>query len=304
MNPRGRLLSLLALGAAAAIAWTSLGVFDVAAGKDRPVLIARAHEGERAPSYSKPIFLLTLGGDARNGNPTHVRMDSIHIVAIDPVSMTASIVGIPRDSWVDLPGRGKDKINSAGYFGGPELMIKAVEKLSNCSFDYYTLTSFRNFTTLVDQFGGITLNVPRRMYEKGSSHINLFPGVQRLDGKQALAWSRNRHQRPRGDFDRSEAQGQLMVAALAEAQKDYGDDAGTSLRNLATLRKNLNLNIPLDEGLKLGLFALRIKPENVRNIVLDGGTGTSSGGASIVEITQKGLNQLQDVCTDGVLDQP
>lgn len=299
MNPRRKLMLLPALAAASALMWTSLGAISVAKGQERAVIIARAHSGALAPSATKTIFLLALGGDARKGNPTRTRMDAIQIVALDPVAKRASIVGIPRDSWVQAPGRGFGKITGVGT-GGPELMVRTVENLSGCKFDYYTLTSFENFRLLVDQFGGIGFTVKERIYEKGGSNIDLHPGRQTLNGTQALAWARNRHNRPRGDFDRSFAQGELMVAALEEARADYAKDPGTSLRNLGILRRNLTLNIPLDEALRLGLIALKIKPADVTNIVLDGASATENG-ASIVRISSTGMNQLRDICSDGLL---
>lgn len=303
MISRRRFLALGATGLAAAVTWTSLGTFSVASGKEKPITIARAHTGERSPSFDKPIFLLMLGGDARRGNPQRVRADAIHLVGIDPVARKASIVGVPRDSYVDVPGRGKQKINAATYFGGPDLMVKAVERLSGCRFDYYTLTSFSGFRNLVDEFGGITIDVKRRLFETRFSKINLSPGVQTLKGADALAYARARHVRPRGDFDRSVAQGELMVGALGDARKNYAAKPGTALRDLAVLRRHLTMNIPLDEALKLGLIALKIKPEDVTNIVVDGASETVPGAGSIVTISQLGRNQLVDVCTDGLLDQ-
>ncbi|MFA5891441.1 MAG: LCP family protein [Actinomycetota bacterium] len=290
---------LPAIAAASALVWTSFGAINVASGKERAVIIARAHSGALAPSATKTIYLLALGGDARKGNPTKTRMDAIQIVALDPIAKKASIVGIPRDAWVEAPGRGFSKITSVGV-AGPEVMVRTVEKLSGCKFDYYTLTSFENFRILVDQFGGIGFTVKERIYEKGGSNIDLQAGRQTLDGKQALAWSRNRHNRPRGDFDRSFAQGELMIAALEEARADYAKDAGTALRNLGVLRRNLTLNIPLDEALHLGLIAMQVKPSDVSHIVVDGASATENG-ASIVRISPTGMNQLRDVCADGQL---
>jgi LCP family protein required for cell wall assembly len=297
---KAKLLTLTAVGVAAALLWTSVGSIRIATAQEGKIVVQKAHKGSFGPSFSKPIFILTLGGDARSGNPDHVRTDSIHIVAIDPVNMKASILGIPRDSYVDIPGRGKHKINEAAYDGGPQLAVQTVENLSGCTFDYSTLTSFEDFRRLVDEFGGITLDVPRSMHETCCSRVNLNKGVQHVEGDQALAFARDRHTVPRGDFDRSLDQGLLMIAALAEARKDYTGDPGTALRNLAVLRRHLILNIPLTESIKLGLLALRLKPENVTNQVLDGANG-KAGAASIVQITQTGKNQLVDICSDGQL---
>lgn len=300
MTSRGKLASIGALGVIGALLWTSVGTLESAQGQEKPAVIRRAHTGTLAPTFDEPIFILMLGGDARKGNPERVRMDSIHIVAIDVKNKTGSILGIPRDSYVPIPGRGSNKINSAGYFGGPELMVRTVEGISGCRFDYYTLTNFEGFQKAVDLFGGITFDVKKRIFERGGSRINLFPGTQVFNGKVALAWARNRHNRPRGDFDRSLEQGNLMVAALGEARADYAKNPGIALRALSAMRRNVKMDIPLEEALKLGLAALRIDTGAVSNQVLDG-ENANEGGASVVKITKAGNNQFVDICSDGQL---
>ena len=84
MSSRRKLLLFPVAGLIAALLWTTLGSFTSASGQTKTNVIARAHAGEFAPSYSQPIFILMLGGDARSGNSTRVRTDSIHIVAIVP----------------------------------------------------------------------------------------------------------------------------------------------------------------------------------------------------------------------------
>lgn len=323
MSPK-RKLSLMIPGllVSSALVWTAVGTIAPASGQTPSGFLARAHKGERAPSFTEPIFMLLMGGDSRRGNPSQQRVDSLHIVALvpaDPADPTskprASIVGIPRDSYVEIPGRGKNKINAASYFGGPNLMRDTVEGISGCDFDYTMLTAFDGFrgkvrkvngefrklaTGLIDDFGGVDFTVPAGGLVDKSAHADMRAGKQHFYGSDALAWSRARKARPRGDFDRSLAQGTLMTAVLAEARKDYADNPGTALRNLAVLRKHVKLDIPLGEALKLGLFSMKIAPSRVRNIVVDG-FATTEDGSSIVKITQTGLNQLQDVCFDGVL---
>jgi LCP family protein required for cell wall assembly len=301
MSSRRKLFLFPIAGLAAALLWTSLGSFTSASGQTQKTVIARAHAGEFAPSYTQPIFILMLGGDARQGNSTQVRTDSIHIVAIVPGTLHASILGIPRDSYVNIPGHGKDKINAAEYFGGPALTVQTVEQLTGCHFSYYTLTSFQGFANIVDQFGGITLKVTENTKPDHFSHYNFKPNTTyHLTGGQALAFARNRHTRPAGDFDRSLAQGKLIAAALAQQQTNMKRDPGTLLRAMGAMYRNLRLNIPLTEALKLGLFVLKIKPQNVTNEVMKGGLG-DVGGASVVTVGTPANNQFVDICSDGQL---
>ena len=315
MSARRGLLSMVTIGLAAAVAWTSLGTLDSASGQEEPILIDRAHAGARRPSFEDPIFLLVLGGDARAGNPERVRMDSIHIVSMVPGRNRASIVGIPRDSYVQSSqGFGRRKITDLGFLEGVDGFIQTVEDLSGCTFDYYMLTSFDGFRGpvreengrrqkqgpgLIDDLGGVTVTVPFALPDPAP--VPLKAGTYRMNGNQAMSFARNRHDRPRGDFDRSLAQGTFMKAVLTEMRGDFAEDPGTALRNLAAVRRHVQLNIPIGEAYRLGLMALEIRPKRVKNIVLDGAIG-SAGGASIVNITQRGRAQLVDVCTDGLLD--
>jgi LCP family protein required for cell wall assembly len=299
MSARRKLFLFPIAGLIAALLWTTLGSFSSASGQTNTNVISRAHAADHSPSYSQPIFLLMLGGDARSGNPTNVRTDSIHIVAIDPVTLHASILGIPRDSYVNIPGHGNSKINNAESFGGPQLVIRTVEDLTGCHFSYYTLTSFQNFAAIVNDFGGIDFRVTESLHDH-FSHANFDPGSYHFNGTQALAFARDRHTRPRGDFDRSLAQGKLIAAALAQQQTNMRKDPGSILRALGAMYRNLKLNIPITEAIKLGLLAIKIKPRNVTNQVMDGGIG-SAGGASIVTVTPAARNQFVDICSDGQL---
>jgi LCP family protein required for cell wall assembly len=299
MSSRRKLLLFPAAGLVAALLWTTLGSFASASGQTNKTVIARAHAGEFAPSYTQPIFILMLGGDARSGNSSQVRTDSIHIVAIVPGTLHASILGIPRDSYVAIPGNGSNKINSAEYLGGPTLTIKTVENLTGCHFSYYTLTSFEGFQKVVNDFGGLTLKVTENTPFDHFSHYNFRPGVTyKMNGAQALAFARDRHTRPAGDFDRSLAQGKLIAAALAQQQANTKKDPGTLLRAMGAMYRNIRVNIPITEAFKLGLFVLKINPANVTNEVMKGGLG-SAGGASIVTVGAPARNQFVDICSDG-----
>jgi LCP family protein required for cell wall assembly len=301
MSSRRKLLLFPVAGVIGALLWATVGSFQSASGQTPATKIARAHAGEASPSFTKPIFILMLGGDARSGNSPNARTDSIHIVAIVPGTLHASILGIPRDSYVNIPGHGQNKINAASFFGGPQLTIQTVENLTGCHFDYYTMTSFQGFAKIVDDFGGITMKITENSPPDHFSHYSFTPGATyHLNGGRALSFARNRHTRPRGDFDRSLAQGKLIVAALAQQQTNSRKDPGTLLRAMGAMYRNLRLDIPVTEALRLGLFVLKIKPANVTNAVMQGGIGTA-GTQSIVTVPQAARNQFVDICSDGQL---
>src|SRR3972149_5878490 len=106
----------------------------------------------------KPIFILVLGSDTRSKQlqaAVHSRCDSIHLIGINPKKEQATILGFPRDSWVDIEGYGKDKINDSMMFGGPELAVSTIEKLTGIHIDYFALTTFEGFKTAVTELGGV-----------------------------------------------------------------------------------------------------------------------------------------------------
>lgn len=156
--------------------------------------------------------ILVLGVDARPGE-TKSRSDTMMIVSIDPKLDKAAIISIPRDTKVEMPGTDNDKICVANVIGGPEYAVKIVEKLTSTKIDYYVELDFKGFKEVVDILGGVTVNVPERMY-KPSEDINLYPGTKKLNGRDALAFVRYRDY-VNGDIDRANMQ-QYFLKALAE----------------------------------------------------------------------------------------
>ena len=306
---RRRTSVLVLVGAivASGIAWSSLGGINVASGQTPTpsTEIHRAHAGAYAPEPGKPIFLLLLGSDSgahrygRGGRQDRGRSDSIHIVAINPKLGKATIVGIPRDSFVPIPGHGTHKINAAMFFGGPQLTVATVEQMSGIRFDYYMLTNFADFADMGTEFGGLTIRVPYAMNDH-HSRAHFPAGTQRLNGPQVLAFSRDRYDPPKGDFDRSLNQGSVLQAAQAQARKDLVVDPTKLLKYLQIIRRHVATDIPLTESLKLGLLALRLRPSVVTNVVLDGKTGATSDGSSVL-LSSKAYATLHDVANDGVL---
>ncbi|MDD3365217.1 MAG: LCP family protein [Syntrophomonas sp.] len=159
----------------------------------------------------KRITILFLGVDARPGDTTNARADTIILASIDPTRNKVAVVSIPRDTQIDgAAGSGMDKINSANVTGGPELAVKKVESLMGEKIDYYVEMNFEGFKKIVDTLGGVSINVDQRMY-KPTEDINLQPGVQRLDGREALAFVRYRGY-VQGDIERTAHQQEFIKA--------------------------------------------------------------------------------------------
>ncbi|OPX88056.1 MAG: putative transcriptional regulator YwtF [Pelotomaculum sp. PtaB.Bin104] len=172
------------------------------------------------PSFKQErVNVLLLGVDAREGETT-ARTDSIILASIDQKSKQMSLLSIPRDTRVNIPGHGYDKINSASVYGGPELSMKVASELLGIPVKNYVLVNFSGFKDIVDALGGVTLDVEQNMYhwdpeDKGAYQINLKKGVQRLDGDKALQYVRYRDY-VMGDIDRTKYQQKFLVALAKE----------------------------------------------------------------------------------------
>ena len=296
------------LALAALVAWTAgtaLGTLStgrVAGAQTSPAVEIEPAHADFVPVLdgSEPIFILLLGSDARPGEPVEgERTDSIHILGINPAKHRASILGFPRDSYVSIPGHGANKINAAMTFGGPELVVDTVEHVTGIQLDFWALTSFKGFEGMINSIGGLTVDVPFAMHDSFSK-ADFEPGVQELDGGQALAFARDRHSLPQGDFGRSENQGRLMLASLAQFRKQFGKDPSVVLSWLAGGLRNMQTDVPLDQLLSLAMTASTINPKHVANVVAPGTIGTA-GSMSIVNLTSEATAIYNDLKNDGLI---
>ena len=159
------------------------------------------------------LNVLLLGIDARPGEKD-ARSDSMIIISIDRDTKKIAMVSIPRDTLVDIPGHGQNKINSANALGGAELARTTVEDLLDIEIPYYVKTNFDGFKEIVDTLGGVDINVEKPMYYP-AENINLHPGPQRLDGYNALGYVRYRSD-ALGDISRTERQQKFLTALAKE----------------------------------------------------------------------------------------
>jgi polyisoprenyl-teichoic acid--peptidoglycan teichoic acid transferase len=296
----GIVLALVAVGLAVG---PQGGRGPAAHAAEQPLVeIHAAHGTSFVPALEgkRPLFILALGSDARPGeNVSRLRADSIHILGINLRQRRATILGFPRDSYVPIPGHGSSKINDAMTLGGPELMVRTVEQLTGIRMDFWLLTSFRGMSQMVNGVGGITVRVPYPMHDPYSG-ANFKAGRQRLGGSKALAFARNRHDTPNGDFSRSLNQGLLMTSALGELRKDFDKSPTVLFRWIAILWRNVDTDLPAPTLFDLALTATQVKPGSVRNVVVPGTTG-SAGAASVVFISGSARSLYADMRGDGVI---
>lgn len=208
-------------------------------------------DGHSGPHGAMNILL--VGADRREGltkkeqNDLHLghdkgqRTDTLMLMHVSKNHRSASIVSLPRDSYVQIPGHGKAKINSAyspqAYKdGGPKLTVETVEHATGVQIDHYVEINFLGVLRIVDALGGVEVCTPKGLHDKASG-INLSAGKHVLDGKQALMYVRTRHTYVNQDIGRMAAQQKFLSALLNKAIS-----TGT-LTNPARLSRFLNTSL-------------------------------------------------------------
>jgi anionic cell wall polymer biosynthesis LytR-Cps2A-Psr (LCP) family protein len=192
-------------------------------------------------TVAKAMNIVLVGSDARSGDTTS-RSDTIMIMHIPADRASLTVVSIPRDSWVDIPGRGKAKVNAAFAYGGPTLLIATVEKLTGVAIDHYAEIDFAGFKSMTDAVGGVQLD------------------GQQLDGEKALTYVRERKSLPRGDFDRIERQQRFLQALMARSTSKLTDPVA-----LTRLLDAVTRSIGVDNGFTGGqMRSLALSLRSVR----------------------------------------
>ena len=192
------------------------------------------------------------------GNASFASDGELRAFVLAPDGEHASVVSIPRDSWVDIPGRGMNKINAAYAFGGAPLLIRTVEKLTGVRVDHFGVVDFAGFTSLVDSVGGIDVKVAQATSNAG---VDFRAGENHLDGAQALAYVRQRYGLPNGDIDRAARQQNAIKALLATVQ----EKATTDLTALYAFATSVGDAVSVDDSLSnTGLVQLALENRNLR----------------------------------------
>lgn len=231
------------------------------------------------------VSILLLGIDQRceEEGPTHT--DTIMVLTIDPVGLSASILSLPRDLWVEIPDVGLDRINQAHYFGelyeypggGPGLAMETVSAVLGVPIDYYATVNFDAFVEVIDLIGGITVEVPEAIDDPdypdrcyGYDPFYIEAGTHRLDGTQALKYARTRATFG-GDVDRAGRQQAVILAARDQVLQlnMLPQLMAQSPRLWQTLQDNVRTNMTLDEGLQLALLMQDIPAESINTAVID-----------------------------------
>jgi len=243
--------------------------------------LVKIHTAEGVDAGPDMIWILAVGSDARPGQSmTRSRGDALQLVGLNTKTGAAAAIGIPRDSWVGVPGHGSNRVNSALYFGGPQLLASTVGNLVGVQPDYVFVTRFPFFENMIRDIGGITVSNPRPFSDEHLKPEGFKQGRIHLTGYEAMAFSRIRKSLAGGDFARSANQQRTMRGIYARIRAK-ADRPGFMERGILTVMKHTQTNLPPGELFRLAQIVAQVDPRRISTCVVGGSVG-NVGSASVV----------------------
>ncbi len=295
-------VALLIVGVGGGLAVASIQLLDNTLTEASPNTpdVLQAEKAVDAQLPGAPINILLLGSDKRagqRGSGDPGRADSIILIRMDNDQGFISMLSFPRDLYVNIPGYGMNKINASFAFGGPAKAIETVKALTGQPINYFVNIDFNGFVKLVDQVGGVYLDVDRKYFNKNTpgaagsySEIDLKPGYQRMNGKDALSYVRYRH--TDSDFARIARQ-QAFLSELKRQTNRFGNlpeipsYAGIFARNITTNIKSVPVLLGIMEQ------AITTDKDRIARAALTGNLAMR-GGASVVEASASEVSSKVD----------
>ena len=245
------------------------------------------------------VNIMMMGIDRRPGEAFVSRTDTIMVLSIDPDTDTAAILSIPRDLYVEIPGYGQDRINTAlvygsqqgDYLDGAALAMQTVSYNLNIPIHHFILVDFNAFVRTIDLLGGIDVDVPYEINDPeypdmdyGYDPLLIPAGVQHFDGATALKYARTRH--GDSDFNRAFRQQQVLFAARQQALSlGIGEMLLRAPSLYSQVEDGIRTDLSLEQLLRLAKSVSDIPADSIRNEVLDYDYVTSyrtPGGASVL----------------------
>jgi polyisoprenyl-teichoic acid--peptidoglycan teichoic acid transferase len=226
------------------------------------------------------ILLLGLGGDNRPGKNL---TDTIMIMSVDTKAKKVALLSLPRDLYVSLPNSNYSaKINSIYQYGlqnneDADAIKKTVEDVTNLTVHYFVILDFEGFDKIINDIGGINVNVERDIYDPrypGPNYsyetFEIKKGFAHLDGATALKYARERHNDPEGDFGRAKRQQQVIQAVKNRVFSLQTFLNVVTLNNLLnTLEKHIKTDITIDDIESFIALSKEVDSQNITNVVAD-----------------------------------
>lgn len=214
--------------------------------------------------------IMVMGVDRRSDDVG--RSDTLMVVTVDTDAGKGEIMSLPRDTRVQIEKNGYDKINHAYAYGGSKLTRKTVEDLLGVPMDYYVLVDLKAFERIIDALDGIDINVEKRMYyedpwdDNGGLVIDLYPGMQHLDGERAIQYVRYRD--GEGDIGRINRQQHFMQAVM---DKVLSPQIITKLpKIIEEVYSAVETDMPVSEMLSMAKLLPKVKANGLESVMVPG----------------------------------
>ena len=265
------------------------------------------------------LFVGLRGGDTTEGDCPFCT-DTLILLTVDPLTKTAGMLSIPRDMWVNIPGFGYSRINTAWMLGrgsrlpggGPALTMKTVSHFIGVPVDYYVQVDFDTFVDIVDMLGGVDIDNDENIVLDIMSHGQDFPkvrltccGMRHLDGRKALAYARCRKESQGcadGDVGRARRQ-QKVIFAIRDKILDpvnFPSLLARAPQIYSRFSTGIQTNMSFQDAVKLAVLARDIPKESIRNGVIDhtmasfGDTVLGGQNASVLKPLHDKIRVLRD----------
>ncbi|EMW5471295.1 LCP family protein [Enterococcus faecalis] len=276
-------LFLAVVGMGAKLYW------DVSKSMDKTYeTVERSKKSQVNLNNKEPFSVLLLGIDTGDdGRVEQGRSDTTIVATVNPRDKQTTLVSLARDTYVDIPGQGKqDKLNHAYAFGGASLAMDTVENYLNIPINHYVSINMAGLKELVNAVGGIEVNNNLTFSQDG---YDFTIGKISLDGEQALSYSRMRYEDPNGDYGRQERQRKVIEGIVQKVLSL--NSVGNYQQILTAVSDNMKTDLNFDDMKKIALdyrsaFG-KVKQDQLQ------GTGFMQDGVSYQRVDEQELTRVQ-----------
>ena len=264
---------------------------------------------EGRPAATPGEDWLLVGSDSRaglsasqrrklaTGRAVGKRTDTMMLLHVPSGDDRPTLVSLPRDSYVPIDGHGSDKLNAAYAFGGPKLLAKTIEKVTDIRVDHYMEIGFGGFVGIVDAIGGVNVYVKQNIKDRKAG-IDLKKGCQDMDGGTALGYVRTRATGAIPDFERTQRQRQFFSAVVKKAASP--GILANPFRSIP-LAMSATDSVAVDPGtgaFDLLSLGLAMSDDPITTAVPIGSLPTINGAAVVKWDTQRALRLFKALAED------
>ncbi|MBU9721743.1 MULTISPECIES: LCP family protein [Bacillaceae] len=249
---------------------------------------------ENVDPKQDPVSILFLGIDSREED-LRGRTDAMVLATFNPEEESINMLTIPRDARVKIVGRNSiDKINHAHSFGGIDMTVDTVERLLEIPVDYFVTLNFISFVEIINELGGVDVNVPFTFSESDSTDrrgaITIYEGEQTLNGEEALAYVRMRKHDPAGDMGRGERQKEVLESLIKKAVSFQSITRFGAV--MESVEEHMNTNLTFNNIVSFHNYARNL--DEIESLTLDG-AGVLINNIYYFELDNTSLNEVQSI---------